>query len=192
MGINWKYRFNLLIPYSIMDNTTHVATSTTLPADSPIVKGSAIAGDSDNTRGDTTAAATLNTVTSLQLLDFKARIQKSEIAINNPPRKTDKQTRKLLLYLFTGTRGGLTRLKIILLLLDTPSNTHQIALTLKFDYKAIQHHLRVMEKNNIVAKLSDKYGATYHVSAFLEYNIHALDEVIDKLDRKLNIKKVYY
>ena len=59
------------------------------------------------------------------------------------------------------------------------------------DYKAIQHHIRIMEKNNLVSKIGEKYGAMFHISAFLEYNIRALDEAIDKLDRKMNSKKVY-
>jgi len=37
----------------------------------------------------------------------------------------------------------------------------------------------------------EKYGAMFHISNFLEYNIGALDEAIDKLDRKMNSKKVY-
>lgn len=59
------------------------------------------------------------------------------------------------------------------------------------DYKAVQHHLRVMEKNNMVSKIGEKYGAQYHVSNFLEYNISALLEAVDKLERKMNVKKVY-
>lgn len=59
------------------------------------------------------------------------------------------------------------------------------------DYKAIQHHMQVLEKNNLVTKIGEKYGAIFHLSNFLEINIAALDEAIDKLDRKMNQKKVY-
>ena len=185
-----------------MVNTNVRATTSATPNTSAIPQtgsysSTATIKRSVNASDDTDDAATQTcnnrrTITSLKLLEFKERIQKSKITSNNPTRKPDKQTRKLLLYMFTGTRGGLTRLKIILLLLDASYNTHQIAIALKFDYKAIQHHLRIMEKNNLVTKLSEKYGATYHVSAFLEYNIHTLGEVIDKIDRNLNAKKVYY
>lgn len=122
-----------------------------------------------------------------QLLEFK------EILKSRPSngRKVDRQTRKLLVYLFTGTRGGFTRLRIIMRLLDQPYNTHQLALELDLDYKAVQHHLRVLEKNNMVSKIGEKYGAIFHLSDFLEMNISALDEAIEKLDRKLNRKKVY-
>ena len=123
-----------------------------------------------------------------QLLEFKEIIKSRQ---STEPRKTDKQTKKLLLYLFTSTRGGLTRLRIIMNLLEKPYNTHQLSQELELDYKAVQHHMKVLEKNNMVSKIGEKYGAIFHLSNFLEVNITALDEAIDKLDRKLNHKKVY-
>ena len=82
-------------------------------------------------------------------------------------------------------------MRIIMLLLEKPFNTHQLSQELDLDYKAVQHHMKVLEKNNMVSKVGDKYGAVYHLSNFLEINISALDEAIDKLDRKMNQKKVY-
>ena len=123
-----------------------------------------------------------------QLLEFKEIIRSKQVSEH---RKPDKQTRKLLLYLFTSTRGGFTRLRIIIHLLDQPYNTHQLAQELNLDYKAVQHHMKVLEKNNLISKIGEKYGAIYHLSNFLEININALDEAIDKLDRKMNQKKVY-
>ncbi|WP_420545982.1 ArsR/SmtB family transcription factor [Nitrosopumilus sp.] len=124
-----------------------------------------------------------------QLLEFREIIRSKNTSY---PRKTDKQTRKLLLYLFTSTRGGFTRLRIIMRLLDQPYNTHQLAQELDLDYKAVQHHMKVLEKNNMVSKIGEKYGAIFHLSNFLEFNISALDEAIEKLDRKMNQKKVYH
>ena len=124
-----------------------------------------------------------------QLLEFREIIRSKN---TSDPRKTDKQTRKLLLYLFTSTRGGFTRLRIIMRLLDQPYNTHQLAQELDLDYKAVQHHMKVLEKNNMVSKIGEKYGAIFHLSNFLEFNISALDEAIEKLDRKMNQKKVYH
>ena len=123
-----------------------------------------------------------------QLLEFKKIIRSKS---QSEQRKPDKETRKILFYLFTSTRGGFTRLRIIMLLLDKPFNTHQLSQELDLDYKAVQHHMKVLEKNNMVSKIGDKYGAIFHLSNFLEINISALDEAIDKLDRKMNHKKVY-
>jgi DNA-binding transcriptional ArsR family regulator len=124
-----------------------------------------------------------------QLVEFKKIVNERSEPVE---RKPDRQTRKLLLYLFTGTKGGYTRLRIIMLLLDRPFNTHQLSKELGLDYKAIQHHMRVLEKNNLVTKVGEKYGSIFHLSNFLEINIRALDEAIEKLQRKLNTKKVYY
>ncbi len=123
-----------------------------------------------------------------QLLEFKKIIQSRS---ESEQRKPDKETRKLLFYLFTSTRGGFTRLRIIMLLLEKPFNTHQLSQELQLDYKAVQHHMKVLEKNNMVSKIGEKYGAIFHLSNLLEVNIRALDEAIDKLDRKMNHKKVY-
>ena len=122
------------------------------------------------------------------LLEFKEIIRSKQVSAQKQP---NKQTRNLLLYLFTSTRGGFTRLRIIMHLLDKPYNTHQLSKELDLDYKAIQHHMKVLEKNNMVSKIGEKYGAIFHLSTFLEINIGALNEAIEKLDRKMNYKKVY-
>ena len=122
------------------------------------------------------------------LLEFRKAIRSKQISKS---KKIDRPTRKLLLYLFTSTRGGFTRLRIIIRLLDQPYNTHQLAKELCLDYKAVQHHMKVLEKNNMISKIGDKYGAIFHLSNFLEINIGALDEAIDILDIKMNKTKVY-
>ncbi|MFB5612348.1 MAG: ArsR/SmtB family transcription factor [Nitrosarchaeum sp.] len=127
-------------------------------------------------------------MTRAQLLEFKEIIRTQS---KSEQRKPDKQTSKLLFYLFTSTRGGYTRLRIIIQLLQRSYNTHQLAQELELDYKAVQHHMQVLEKNNMVLKIGEKYGAIFHISPFLEVNISALDLAIDKLDQKMNQKKVY-
>jgi len=125
---------------------------------------------------------------SIQLQEYRKVIETKSKQIDRTP---DRQTKKLLLYLFSGTRGGFTRLKIIAVLIERPYNTHQLAKKLELDYKAIQHHMKVLMKNNLITKAGDKYGAIFHLSNFLEFNIRALDDVFDKLEKKLNSKKVY-
>ena len=121
------------------------------------------------------------------LLEIRAMVQQK----SGSARKPDRDARRLLLYVFTGTRGDFTRLKIIGLLSEKPMNTNQLAVEMNLDYKAIQHHLDALEKNNLVTKLGERYGATFHLSNYLEANILALDEVVTKLDRQLNRKIVY-
>ncbi len=131
----------------------------------------------------------VQTIMETQLSEFKDLVKSKSESVN---RKPDRATRKLLLYLFTGTKGGYTRLKIIMNLETRPLNTHQLSKEMELDYKAIQHHMRVLEKNNLVTKVGEKYGAIFHLSNFLEINIECLTEVIEKLERKMNTKKVYY
>lgn len=95
----------------------------------------------------------------------------------------DPQARRLLWFVFAGSRGGLNRLRIISALKDKPMNTNQLANELGLDYKAIQHHMKVLEKNNLVSKEGEKYGITYFVSTFLEVNMETFDEIENKLDK---------
>ncbi len=124
----------------------------------------------------------------MELVEIRELVRERSATLTHKP---DRDARRLLMYVFSGTRGGYTRLKIISLLSDRPFNTNQIASEMSLDYKAIQHHLTVLEKNNLVAKVGEKYGAIFHLSNYLETNILALDDVATKLERKLNSKKVY-
>ena len=95
----------------------------------------------------------------------------------------DPHAKRLLWFVFAGSRGGLNRLKIMKILKDKPSNINQLATDLGFDYKAIQHHIKVLEKNNLITKEGEKYGITYFVSTFLEVNMEAFDEIVGKLEK---------
>jgi len=127
-----------------------------------------------------------------QLLEFQKIIRAQHEGRRS---KVDKHTRKLLFYIFTGTRGGVTRLRIIVSLLKQPQNANQLSKELDLDYKAIRHHMQVLERNSLVSKMGDQYGTMYCLSDFLEMNLAALDEAIDKLSyniEKKSRKKVYY
>ena len=95
----------------------------------------------------------------------------------------DPNTKRLMWFLFAGSRGGLNRLKIITILKETPLNTNQLAKDLGLDYKAIQHHIKVLEKNNMITRMGEKYGITYFISVFLETNMQTFEEIVRKLDK---------
>ncbi len=95
----------------------------------------------------------------------------------------DPQARRLLWFVFAGSRGGLNRLRIISTIKDKPMNTNQLANELGLDYKAIQHHINVLEKNNLISKEGEKYGVTFFVSTFLEVNMETFNEIANKLDK---------
>jgi predicted transcriptional regulator len=96
----------------------------------------------------------------------------------------DPNAKRLLWYLFAGSRGGENRIRIINLLKERPYNTNQLAEALGVDYKAVQHHIGVLEKNNMVTKTGEKYGVLYFVSNYLEVNIDAFNEVKATMDKK--------
>ena len=91
--------------------------------------------------------------------------------------------KRLLWFVFAGSRGGLNRLKIITKLKKNPLNINQLASELGLDYKAIQHHIRVLEKNNMVTRIGEKYGVAYFISTYLEVNMETLEEIEGKLDK---------
>jgi DNA-binding transcriptional ArsR family regulator len=64
----------------------------------------------------------------------------------------DPNAKRILWYVFAGSKGGNNRIKIVDLLKERPYNINQLAEAIKLDYKAIQHHISVLEKNNIVTK----------------------------------------
>ena len=96
----------------------------------------------------------------------------------------DPYAKRLLWFVFAGSRGGLNRLRLVSVLKNTPLNANQLAKELGLDYKAIQHHVKVLEKNNIVTKVGEKYNVTYFVSSFLESNMESFDEISAKLEKK--------
>jgi len=90
----------------------------------------------------------------------------------------------LLGWLIAGTRGGVTRAKIIKSIHESPQNANQLATSLKVDYKTVRYHLEVLQKNRIVTSVGDKYGATYFLTQTLEDNYVVFEEILKKIWKK--------
>jgi predicted transcriptional regulator len=88
--------------------------------------------------------------------------------------------KNLLFYVFSGSRGSDNRIRIMDSLKKLPKNVNQLANELELNYRAIQHHIEVLEKNNMITKVGDKYGANYFPSVFFEANIATYDEITAK------------
>ena len=95
----------------------------------------------------------------------------------------DPNSKRLLWYLFAGSKGGDNRIKIIEFLKERPYNINQLSEKLNLDYKAIQHHVKVLEKNNIISRMGEKYGVLFFISSYMEANIEAFKEVSSKIKR---------
>jgi len=91
--------------------------------------------------------------------------------------------------LFVGSRGGTNRIRIMSVLRNRPRNRNQLATELGVDYKNIQHHIKILEENNLVKKIGNAYGVTYCVSALFENSEIVFDEIVDRLK---NLKPSYY
>ena len=87
--------------------------------------------------------------------------------------------------LFVGSRGGTNRIRIMSVLRNRPRNRNQLATELGIDYKNIQHHIKVLEGNNLVKKIGNQYGLIYCVSALFENNEIVFDEIVARL-RSIN------
>ena len=96
----------------------------------------------------------------------------------------DPELRRLLWYLLGGTRCGENRARIIHELLKRPSNLNQLSTKLKLDYRAIQHHIEVLKKNNLVTSQGQHYGLTYFLNPWLEAHIDLFEEICNKLNFK--------
>ncbi len=95
--------------------------------------------------------------------------------------KSHLQIKIVFWLLFVGSRGGTNRIRIMSVLRNKPRNKNQLATELDLDYKNIQHHIKVLEENNLVKKIGNLYGAKYYVSALFENNEIVFDEIIDRL-----------
>jgi DNA-binding transcriptional ArsR family regulator len=87
-------------------------------------------------------------------------------------------------WLIAGTRGGVTRAKIIQTLKRTPQNANQLANLLGMDYRTIRHHLGVLEKNRIITSAGEGYGTTYFLSPAMEENYALFEEIRNKIWKK--------
>ena len=96
--------------------------------------------------------------------------------------ETHPQTKMLFWFYFASSRGAITRIKLVKLLQQRPYNTNQLSKELALDYKAVKHHLKTLEKNNLIGKFDANYGATYYLSALFEENQNVFDEIVARMN----------
>ena len=96
----------------------------------------------------------------------------------------DPYAKRVLWFLFAGSRGGENRIRIIDFLKKRPYNINQLADALGVDYKLVQHHIGVLERNNMVTKAGEKYAVLYFISNYLEANIDAFNEIQAAIEKQ--------
>ena len=91
----------------------------------------------------------------------------------------------MLGWLIAGTRGGVTRAKIINALREAPRNANQLATLIDMDYRTIRHHLNILQKNKLITSAGgERYGTTYFLSVVLEENYTLFEEISNKIWKK--------
>ena len=100
---------------------------------------------------------------------------KKEIESTSP-----QQIKMLLWSVFAGSKGCINRVKIVLKIKQTPFNTNQLSHVLGLDYKVVERHLEILEKNNLVTKVGSKYATTFFLSPLLESNLNLFEQVAEK------------
>jgi DNA-binding transcriptional ArsR family regulator len=87
----------------------------------------------------------------------------------------------LLWYVLAGSRGGVNRGRVINLLRKEPRNVNQLAEALEVHYRVAEHHVRALEKNNLITPAGEHYGRLYFLSQEMEAHLYLFDEIWQKI-----------
>jgi predicted transcriptional regulator len=93
----------------------------------------------------------------------------------------DPELRRTLWFLLGGKRGGENRARIIWSLRARPSNINQLATELDLQYKAVQHHIRILVGSSLLAPSGEGYGAVYLLTQWFEHHFQQFEQVCAKL-----------
>jgi DNA-binding transcriptional ArsR family regulator len=94
--------------------------------------------------------------------------------------------RQVLWWLIGGSRGGENRLRIVKEIQQRPQNTNQLSESLDLNYKTVQHHLEVLEENDVVTTEGDGYGQMYFLTDRMSNNLDVLEEIVETADLDTN------
>ncbi len=92
--------------------------------------------------------------------------------------------KRLLSWLIAGTRGGITRGRIIQYIRENPCNANKLAESLKIDYKTVRHHIDVLLKHRIIVNIGEGYGRQFHLSEYMKANINEFDAIWQRFGKK--------
>jgi DNA-binding transcriptional ArsR family regulator len=91
---------------------------------------------------------------------------------------------RLLWWLFAGSVGGRTRMRVIFSIREEPRNAQQLSTALALDYTTVRHHLKVLESNRLVLTEGDKYGKIYFVSDSMDAHWDKLNAIMERNQKK--------
>jgi DNA-binding transcriptional ArsR family regulator len=99
------------------------------------------------------------------------------------------EVKKTLYWILAGTMGGDNRARILEELFSEPQNTNQLSKKLKLDFKTVQYHLKVLEKNGLVTfHGGGGFAKLFFPSRMLEDNHDSFKEILDKIKEQKSKK----
>ena len=97
----------------------------------------------------------------------------------------DPYLKQLLVYLFAGSRGAEMRVRVLLSLVEKPSNINELANRLNVDYKTIQYQISVLSQNKLVeTRVPHDYGALYFLTPIMERYLDYVMEIWKRYGKK--------
>ncbi|WP_232085609.1 ArsR/SmtB family transcription factor [Conexivisphaera calida] len=93
-------------------------------------------------------------------------------------------TEHMFWWIFTGSRGGTMRARIVASLRDLPQNANQLAQNLGVNYRTITHHLRILEESGIVKSEGPRYGKIYFLTDLFQMNDDLFEEIVGRVKRR--------
>lgn len=93
----------------------------------------------------------------------------------------ERETYVNLYWLLGGSKGGPTRLKILIEIKRSPMNPNQISRRLGLGYKTTMYHLNILEKSGLIKRLNNKYGAPYYTTELVDSNWAKIIKLASKL-----------
>ncbi|WP_188976568.1 ArsR/SmtB family transcription factor [Halocalculus aciditolerans] len=88
----------------------------------------------------------------------------------------------VLWYVFTGTRGGPNRARLVRAVDERPRNANQLADALDLDYKTVRHHLDVLVDNNVLEASGDGYGDIYLPTDQARTHWETVEEILAEVE----------
>lgn len=88
----------------------------------------------------------------------------------------------VLWQVLAGTRGGPNRARILRALDERPRNRNQLADDLDLNYKTVDHHVEVLEDNDLVECAGSDYGAIYLPSDRAQAHWETIEEIAEQVE----------
>ena len=100
------------------------------------------------------------------------------------------EVKKTFYWILAGTMGGTNRVRILEELFKEPQNTNKLSKKLNLDFKTVQYHLKILEKNGLVTfQGGGGFAKLYFPSKMLEDNVESLKEILKQIEEQKSRKK---